>query len=77
MQTFTFTSIAASTADLWDTAHCALVSKQWSKATKALEALMGRSDNADLLADAKAYDAPEHLLQFLQDRIDACNRYAR
>ncbi len=63
------------TSELWDRAHCSLNEKRWSAATQHLEALMGRADNADLLSDARAYGAPEHLVQYLQDRIDACNRH--
>jgi hypothetical protein len=63
------------TSELWDRAHCALAERRWSAAVGHLEALMGRADNADLLSDAKAYGAPAHLVQYLQDRIDACNRH--
>jgi len=65
----------ATTSELWDRAHQALAGKRWADATAVLEALMGRADNTDLLADARAYGAPDYLVTYLQDRIDACNRH--
>lgn len=61
------------TSELWDIAHNNLCNKRWSQAVEALEALMWRGATSDILADARSYGAPEHLVQYLQDRIDACN----
>ena len=61
------------TSELWDMVHTNLVCGRWSLAVRWMETLSGRTDNADLLADARAYGCPEHLVQYLQDRIDACN----
>lgn len=63
------------TSQLWDIAHNNLCAKRWAVATQALETLAQRRATSDILASASEYGAPEHLQQFLQDRIDACNRY--
>lgn len=65
---------AFTTSELWDIAHNNLCNKRWSAAVAALEALAKRGSSSDILCDAKAYGSPEHLVQYLQDRIDAVTR---
>lgn len=59
------------TSEIWDVAHNALASKSWAKAARALEQLAQRGATSDILADARSYGAPEHMVQHLQDLIDA------
>lgn len=68
------TNQTKTTSELWDIAHNCLCGKKWAKAVQALEALMQRGHFSDALADATAYGAPDYMVQYLQDRIDACNR---
>lgn len=72
----TQTTRPAKTTDLFAAAHSALCAGRWSEALAALDLLGDRSDNADLLPDASAYNIPRTIHPLIQDRIDLVNAKA-
>ena len=70
------TTHSLKTTVLFTLAHNALCAGRWSEARRALDLLGDRSDNADLLPDAAAYQVPGPIAQLIQDRIDLVNAKA-
>jgi hypothetical protein len=67
---------AISTSDLFAATHSALCAHNYGQARALLDELSQRADNRDMLASARAYRVPEHVVSLFQDRIDLVNSKA-